>query len=1190
MEPQIFNPTLYIGEQVSSGTSGSVTFVDSNGNLAQNNANFFWDTTNHRLGIRTNTPAFPIDSAGDINTSTQYDIAGNFFATQNAAALNVFVGKDSGASITTGINNTGTGMTTLNTLASGSQNTAFGSSALSAVFDGNFNTALGYGAAGGGISSGSYNTLLGAGADTISDISSSIVIGADALASANNQLVIGGEDGSGHGKITDAYFGQGVTNIQLSGVAPTGVTLNATGGSGTNVAGGNFNIAGGRATGNATGGSIVFKTSVVGASGTTLQSLTERMHIDNLGNVNISGLTASKVVFTDASKNLTSTGVVGTGQGGTGTSTTFTQGSVIFAGASGVFSQDNSKFFWDDTNFRLGLGTATPTSMLNISGTSANLPVLTLTNTSNDANGPNIAFNKIRGAISQNNDELGYTSFSGSDGSVQRRAAYIISHVNGAPALGSVPGMLQFFTTKVGDADSTEKMRITNDGLVGIGTTTPGSKLDVVNVVRLTSTAIAANIIADQTVGSLDFYYNDDSVSAPVVGAQILASTPTGWSGANSNFQGDLRFSVSTTLAGSLVEMMRMNKTGLGIGTTTPNIQFEIGNTGTPSSNFTQYLSAASITHGMTNIVPTNVYGALGNTSTTNGGLGLNGFSDTGTTSGIIAVGTIGSNTPTATVPAIELRAAKKDVAGTGRTALASTETVLNVTNNGGTPLITVLGNGSLGDSFFTTNGGILYTNASGVFAQTGAGTSTTVLHGGTSPSYSSVSLTADVSGTLPVANGGTGTATAFTQGSVVFAGASGVYTQDNANFFWDDTNFRLGIGTASPANNLHIATNAAGLGIEIQSTNAGSDKTAINWRNSAGTEKWRIVNDQNANLTDDLRILSNGGATNVITMLQSGKTGIGTASPDARLTIAESADATQTTFTQGIGNAGVLIKTNFVNNDYTPGLFWSTSDNNNTKPKAGIYLLETNTGTNMLFGTSNSYSTGITNTAIYIDTSGKVGISNTAPTEALDVTGNLRLSGAFMPNNAAGSMGQILQSAGAGAADTWSTATYPATAGSAGNMLMSDGTNWISTDIATGQFTPADPTTTTNTTGVMMGLGTTATITTVRTTEVSVYISGDIDTTGGGNGSQVQIRFGTGTAPANGAALTGTTAGSLNKTINPNATGLTTTFTPGRNSFSLNAIITVSLATATWIDISLANIGGGTSRVRDISISLHEI
>jgi hypothetical protein len=40
---------------------------------------------------------------------------------------------------------------------------------------------------------------------------------------------------------------------------------------------------------------------------------------------------------------------------------------------------------------------------------------------------------------------------------------------------------------------------------------------------------------------------------------------------------------------------------------------------------------------------------------------------------------------------------------------------------------------------------------------------------------------------------------------------------------------------------------------------------------------------------------------------------------------------------------------------------------------------------------------------------------------------------------------GQILRS-GASAAPTWSTATYPATAGTSGNVLASDGTNWVST------------------------------------------------------------------------------------------------------------------------------------------------
>ena len=50
------------------------------------------------------------------------------------------------------------------------------------------------------------------------------------------------------------------------------------------------------------------------------------------------------------------------------TISTFSQGSVIFAGAAGILSQDNPKFFWDDTNFRLGLGTKIPARTLDVNG------------------------------------------------------------------------------------------------------------------------------------------------------------------------------------------------------------------------------------------------------------------------------------------------------------------------------------------------------------------------------------------------------------------------------------------------------------------------------------------------------------------------------------------------------------------------------------------------------------------------------------------------------------------------------------------------------------------------------------------------------------------------------------------------------------------------------------------------------
>jgi len=44
-----------------------------------------------------------------------------------------------------------------------------------------------------------------------------------------------------------------------------------------------------------------------------------------------------------------------------------TTGSVLFKGASGI-AQDNDKLFWDDTNKRLGIGVASPSTTLDVSG------------------------------------------------------------------------------------------------------------------------------------------------------------------------------------------------------------------------------------------------------------------------------------------------------------------------------------------------------------------------------------------------------------------------------------------------------------------------------------------------------------------------------------------------------------------------------------------------------------------------------------------------------------------------------------------------------------------------------------------------------------------------------------------------------------------------------------------------------
>lgn len=196
-------------------------------------------------------------------------------------------------------------------------------------------------------------------------------------------------------------------------------------------------------------------------------------------------------------------------------------------------------------------------------------------------------------------------------------------------------------------------------------------------------------------------------------------------------------------------------------------------------------------------------------------------------------------------------------------------------------------------------------TNSSGVFAEITAGTDGNILRrSGTNIGFGSLDLTA--SGTvgssiLGLANGGTGSATTFTTGSVVFAGASGVYSQNNSTLFWDNSNTILYVGSNSGAftntridsngavnsylqNNItNTSSGAAASSDWIATANNGSDTThfinvGINSSGWSGSGVLDPANQAYLYSPDGLSVGSSGGSLTLFTG--------GTASTNSRLSI----------------------------------------------------------------------------------------------------------------------------------------------------------------------------------------------------------------------------------------------------------------------------------------------------------------
>ncbi len=155
----------------------------------------------------------------------------------------------------------------------------------------------------------------------------------------------------------------------------------------------------------------------------------------------------------------------------------------------------------------------------------------------------------------------------------------------------------------------------------------------------------------------------------------------------------------------------------------------------------------------------------------------------------------------------------------------------------------------------------------------------------------------------------------------------------------------------------------------------------------TAGSPSYTFNGDTNTGMfrtgADSVSLATGGTAR--LTIDSAGNVGIGTTSPETPLNIV-TPNTLGSTFTGTVDGEGLRVD----QSDYSSGNYVSlveaSYDDGQTEPHVRIGAMFDGSGSHLAFGTSNSFGSGITNTALFIDETGQVGIGTTSPSQLLDI------------------------------------------------------------------------------------------------------------------------------------------------------------------------------------------------------------